>query len=94
MAVGLADLWRRGEGVTRIKRIKTDQGGFFFGVFFEEKKVNSGGSANLLWEKAVFGVCGELWWSFGFCGFFFWDRGGFVGSEGASCGGNLLVKTW
>jgi hypothetical protein len=30
-------------------------------------KVNSGGWANRLWEKGGFGVCGELWWIFGFC---------------------------
>jgi hypothetical protein len=46
-------------------------------VLPEESEVNSGGRANWLWEKVVFGICGELWlvlgfrWMFGVFGLVF-----------------------
>lgn len=46
----------------------------FFGGFPEEGKVNSGGRAIWLWEKTVFGFCGELWLIFGFSGIGFLFR--------------------
>jgi hypothetical protein len=51
----------RCEGLTRIKTDLTDQDGFFLRVLLLELEVKGCGWANWLWEKMVFGFCGDLW---------------------------------
>ncbi|MGD0445484.1 MAG: hypothetical protein ABSA39_16225 [Edaphobacter sp.] len=77
------------KGFARIETDLTDQGSssrqIFSGALPEESEVNSGGWANWLWKKAVFGFCGVLWLILGFR----WLFGSF--GLGFTCGSEVPI---